>query len=40
METMSVDDTINRVLRATARLHWPENSVDRIQNDCPAECRC
>ena len=39
MEAISVDDTINRVLRAAARLHWPENSVASIENDSTAECR-
>ena len=39
MDGIIVDDTINRVLRATARLHWPENSVECIENDAEKECR-
>ena len=39
MEAISVDSTINRVLRATARMYWPENDIDRLGNDTEAECR-
>ena len=37
--TDSLDDTINRVLRATARLHWEANLVETIRDDAAAECR-
>ena len=34
-----LDNTINRVLRATARLHWEANLVEAIRDDAAAECR-
>ena len=38
-ETDNLDNTINRVLRATARLHWEANQVESIRDDATAECR-
>ena len=38
-ETDNLDNTINRVLRETARLHWEANLVDTIRDDAAAECR-
>jgi hypothetical protein len=35
----NLDNTINRVLRATARLHWEANLVESIRDDETAECR-
>jgi hypothetical protein len=35
----NLDNTINRVLRATARLHWEANLVQAIRDDATAECR-
>ena len=38
-QTDSLDNTINRVLRETARLHWEANLVETIRDDATAECR-
>jgi hypothetical protein len=38
-DTHDLDNTINRVLRATARLHWEANLVETIRHDLSAECR-
>ncbi len=39
IQTDNLDNTINRVLRATARLHWEANLVAAIRDDATAECR-
>ena len=39
MASLEMEDTINRALKLSARLHWPHNSVDRVEQDCAAECR-
>ena len=39
METIDMEDTINRALKLSARLHWPANSVAEVAQDCAAECR-
>jgi len=39
MATLEMEDTINRALKLTARLHWPHNSVATVEQDCAAECR-
>ena len=35
----NLEDTITRVLRTAAGLHWPENLVEKFRDDAQAECR-
>lgn len=39
MATLEMEDTINRALKLSARLHWPHNSVTLLEQDAAAECR-
>ncbi len=39
MAALEMEDTINRALKLSARLHWPHNSVARLEQDSAAECR-
>ena len=36
---LNMEDTINRALKLSARLHWPHNSMASVEQDAAAECR-